>query len=332
MRALITGGAGYLGRHLARKLASAGTPVTVLDDLSCANSRLDVAELDHPNIRAVHGSTLDAGLVSTLLGSHRIVVHFASVVGVEETIRQPVETVRNLQGTLNVIERLTDTHVAVFGSSADVYGLHSRVYDREMREDDLQVFEHAGVNRWAYAKVKALEELLFSTSAARVMNIRFFNCYGPYMDQPYPKRVVPQFVGQVLRHEPLRVSGDGTQTRTLCYFQDLVDGVAAAIDWLAGQRGRVDATINLGGTETLTVLEIADAVQRAAIELGLIEQPLPVETGAQMYSRPFDDGWHRVPDIRRARELFGYEPRVPLAEGLRRTLAIHHRSAVHESR
>ena len=311
MGALITGGAGYLGRHVALALAQAGHRVTVLDDLSCTNSRFEVAELSHPSIRCVRGSTNETDW-APLLAEHRMVVHFASVVGVEETIRNPLPTIRNLEGTTRLAAALTADHIAVFGSSADVYGLHSHLHDRSMQEDDLQVYEHAGVHRWVYSRVKGLEEILLSDSAARTMSLRFFNCFGPNMDFPNPKRVVPQFVGQVLAGKPLQVSGDGRQTRTLCYFQDLVDGIVMALRFLDDRPAGYASTVNLGGTETMTVLEIAHRVVEAALEVGLIDTPLPIETHAALYSREFDDTWNRVPDLTRARELFGYEPKVPV--------------------
>lgn len=323
MSALVTGGAGFLGRHVAGGLARSGLAVTVLDDLSCSNSHFDVPELDHPLIRCIQGSTLDSRTLAPLVRSHELLVHFASVVGVEETIRQPLQTVRNLEGTTRIVTELTPGHAVIFGSSADVYGMHSLVYERAMREDDLQVFEHAGVNRWVYPKVKALEELLFQNSPARTISIRFFNCYGPGMDQPSPKRVVPQFVSQVLRRKPLKVSGDGQQTRTMCYFQDLVDGVLAAVNLVSRQPAPFSLTINLGGSETVTVLELAQRIVRTALDIGLLRESLPIETQAQLYSRPFDDSWNRVPDLERARLLLGYRPKIALDEGLRRTLEYH---------
>src|SRR5262245_34549698 len=160
MRVLLTGGAGFLGRHVARSLAMAGESVTVLDDLSCSNSSFDCPELEHAAIRCIAGSTLDAPLVRDRVRRHDAVLHLASVGGDAETICHPIETMRNLEGTMNVVQALTPSQVVLFTSSADVYGLHSHLYDRPMREDDMQVFEHSAVNRWVYPKIKALEENL----------------------------------------------------------------------------------------------------------------------------------------------------------------------------
>src|SRR5262245_16179332 len=130
---LITGGAGFLGRYLAHTLAASGRRLTVLDDLSCSNSTFDCAELQHDRIHCIRGSVFNRSLVNRLVAEHRTVVHFASVVGVEETILHITRTTENLNGTLNVVSALTPEHVTLFGSSADVYGAHSHLYDRAMR-------------------------------------------------------------------------------------------------------------------------------------------------------------------------------------------------------
>ena len=202
---VITGGAGFLGRYLAKSLATSGLRVTVLDDLSCSNSTFDCPELQHERIRCVKGSVFNRRLVNKLVAEHKTVVHLASVVGVEETISHSKRTVENLKGTLNVVGALSPEHVTLFTSSADVYGAHSHFYDRAMREDDYFLFQSAKVNRWVYPHVKALEENLITNSIARSVVIRVFNTYGPAMDFPAPKRVIPHFIDRVLSRQPLRL-------------------------------------------------------------------------------------------------------------------------------
>jgi nucleoside-diphosphate-sugar epimerase len=140
------------------------------------------------------------------------------------------------------------------------------------------------------------------------------------MDFPHAKRVLPQMIERVFRRLPFRVSGDGSQRRTFCYHTDTIDGVllalAAARDSPAGSH----ATFNIGHPQAYTIRELAERINRVAVELGLLGAPLPIELHAQLYSQPFDDAWHRAPDIRRARELLGFEPRVGLEDGLARTL------------
>jgi len=323
---LITGGAGFLGRFLAARLHAAGCGVTVLDDLSCANSTFDCAALAPQGIRKVRGSVFDRALVERLVGAHPLVVHFASVVGVEETVSRTMATIENLNGTINVVRALTRDHVVMFGSSADVYGAHSHMYDRAMREDDLFVYENGRVNRWVYPHVKTLEENLIGNGAARSVVVRIFNSYGPEMDYPAPKRVVPHFIDCVLHERPLLLSGDGAQRRSFCFVDDMIDGFVAVLRHAWQRRGGESSEcFNIGHPEPIAIRELAHLMVGCALDAGLIDAPLPVLADRFTYSQPFDDRWHRTPDIDRARQVLGFAPRVPLREGLARTLAHYER-------
>src|SRR4029077_17315744 len=196
-------------RYLVSALAKSGRRVTVLDDLSCSNSTFECPELRQEKICCIRGSVFDRRLVAKLVAKHRTVVHLASLVGVEETISHTKRTVENLKGTLNVVDALSVDHVGLFTSSADVYGAHSHFYDRAMREDDYFLFQNAKVNRWVYPHVKALEENPIVNSPARSVIIRVFNTYGPAMDFPAPKRVIPHFIDRVFKRQSLCLSGDG---------------------------------------------------------------------------------------------------------------------------
>ncbi|HKU85066.1 MAG TPA: NAD-dependent epimerase/dehydratase family protein [Casimicrobiaceae bacterium] len=317
---LITGGAGFLGRHLAARLDASGCRVTVLDDLSCANSTFDCAGLASTRIRKIHGSVFDRALVARLVATHPVVVHFASVVGVEETVSHTIPTIENLSGTIGVVRALTPDHVVLFGSSADVYGVHSRLYDQPMREDDLVVYENGRVNRWVYPHVKALEENLFSNSAARSAVVRIFNCYGAEMDYPAPKRVIPHFIDCILHRRPLLLSGDGAQRRSFCYVDDMVDGLVAVLKHAAGGEGPRSQCFNLGHPEPICIRDLAHAMVDCALDIGLIDKPLPIVADRFVYSQGFDDRWHRTPDIGHAARTLGFSPRVALRDGLGRTL------------
>jgi nucleoside-diphosphate-sugar epimerase len=320
---IITGGAGFLGRYLAHALATSGRKVTVLDDLSCSNSTFDCVPLRHGGIRCVKGSVFDRGLMDALIAEHKTVVHFASVVGVQETISHPLRTTRNIDGTLNVVNALTPHHIALFASSADVYGAHSHIYDRAMREDDYFLFQNAAVNRWVYPHVKALEETLIANSAARSVVIRVFNTYGPDMDFPEPKRVVPHFIDRVLAKDSLMLSGDGMQRRSFCYVDDMIRGMVLALAHAAAQAAPFSRCFNLGSATPITIRELAEQIVKVAVELGLLDEPYPIRPHGFQYSQDFDDSWSRVPDITRAKESFGFSPRVSLLEGLRVTLAYY---------
>ncbi len=324
---LITGGAGFLGRFLAARLEAEGSAVTVLDDLSCANSTFDCAALTSPRIRKIRGSVFDRALVERLAATHPVVVHFASVVGVEETVSRTIPTIENLNGTINVVRALTPAHVVVFGSSADVYGAHSRLYDRAMREDDLFVYENGRVNRWVYPHVKTLEENLVSNGAARSVVVRIFNSYGPEMDYPAPKRVIPHFIDCILGRRPLLLSGDGAQRRSFCFVDDMIDGFVAVLRHAARRQEQRSDCFNIGHPEPVSIRDLAHLIVGCALDAGLLEAPLPIVPDRFRYSQPFDDAWHRTPDIAHARRVLGFAPRVALRDGLARTLAHYRRHA-----
>jgi nucleoside-diphosphate-sugar epimerase len=274
----------------------------------------------HPRLK---GSVFDRELTDALIAEHRTVIHLASVVGVQETISHPMRTTRNIEGTLNVVNALSPQHVAMFASSADVYGAHSHIYDRAMREDDYFLFQNTAVNRWVYPHVKALEETLIVNSAARSVVIRVFNTYGPDMDFPEPKRVVPHFIDRVLAKESLTLSGDGSQRRSFCYVDDMVRGMVLALAYTASQAAPFSRCFNLGSPNPITIRELAEQIVKAALELRILDEPPPIRPHAFQYSQDFDDSWSRVPDITRSKESFGFSPRVSLLEGLRVTLAYY---------
>jgi UDP-glucose 4-epimerase len=320
---LITGGAGFLGRYLANALATSRLRVTVLDNLSCSNSTFNCPELQHEKIHCIKESVFNRRLVDQLVAEHRTVVHLASVVGVEETISHTEQTVENLNGTLNVVRALTPEHVTLFTSSADVYGAHSRYYDRAMREDDYFLFQSAQVNRWVYSHVKALEENLITNSPARSVVIRVFNTYGPAMDFPVPKRVIPHFIHRALAGQPLTLSGDGSQCRTFCYVEDMIRGMVLALGYAASRRAPFSDCFNLGSPDPITMRELANKIVKLAVELRLAAMPCPVLPHAFHYSRSFDDSWNRVPDITRSENILGYRPLVSLSDGLKFTLTYY---------
>jgi nucleoside-diphosphate-sugar epimerase len=248
------------------------------------------------------------------------VVHFASIVGVEETISHTRYTIENLTGTLNIVRALTPDHITLFSSSADVYGAHSHLYNRAMREDDYSLFQNARVNRWVYPHVKALEENLFMNSVARSIVIRIFNTYGPAMDYPAPKRVIPHFIARILKAEPLTLSGDGSQCRSFCYVGDMMRGMILALQYAASQPVPFSECFNLGSPEPITMLDLADKIVSVGVALGLIPTPCPIRSHGFHYTQGFDDTWNRIPDITRATKILGFRPRVSLADGLEATL------------
>jgi nucleoside-diphosphate-sugar epimerase len=193
-----------------------------------------------------------------------------------------------------------------------------------MREEDLLLYEDSRVNRWVYPKIKSLEENLVANCHARSINVRVFNCYGPGMDYPAGKRVIPQFINNVLDRKPFNISHDGSQTRSFCFYADMVRGILSAAEYAQLLPAGGQETINIGSTETYSILELAELMNQAAVAMRLLDEPMPIYTGKDIYSQAFDDSWDRVPDLTRAKNLLNYEPTVSLNEGLTETLSYYH--------
>jgi nucleoside-diphosphate-sugar epimerase len=318
---VIAGGAGFLGRHLANHLAVSGWTVTVFDDLSSANASFSWPALDHPSIRSIRGSMFDADLIRALAKEHNYFVHLASIVGVGETIDHPIETAENLVGTLNIVKAMTADHVLIFGSSADVYGIHSLYHNGPMQEEDDVAYEHALINRWVYPKIKSVEECVVAACPARSISFRIFNAYGPDMDYPQAKRVIPQFVRQVFLREPIRIHGSGEQLRSFCYYTDTISGFARSLDYAPGLPAHASETMNIGDDRVISILDLARRLMKIAIANQFLDTALPIETDqATFYTQSFNDAWNRIPDLSRIRNRLGFCQHVSLDEGLLLTL------------
>ncbi|MDG9720941.1 SDR family oxidoreductase [Streptomyces sp. DH24] len=312
-RALVTGGAGFLGSHLCGRLVEAGTEVVCLDNL-CTGTRANVAHLEqHPGFRFVRADATDPAALSGLPGRFDLVLHFACPASPADYLRLPLETLDvGSTGTRNALERArADGARFVLASTSEVYG------------DPLEHPQHEGywgnVNpvgpRSVYDESKRFAEALV-TAHRRVHGtdtavVRIFNTYGPRM-RTGDGRAVPAFVAQALDGVPLTVAGDGSQTRSLCYVDDTVAGVLALA--ASGESGPV----NIGGGEEITVLDLARRV------IGLTGSASRI----RFVDRPVDDPARRRPDTRLARELLGWSPRVGWSEGLGRTVGWFMRSAV----
>ncbi|WP_073951307.1 NAD-dependent epimerase/dehydratase family protein [Streptomyces kebangsaanensis] len=304
-RALVTGGAGFVGSHLCARLLQAGTAVVCLDNLA-TGAHANVAELEqHRGFRFVRADATDADAVRGLPGRFDLVLHFACPASPADYLRLPLQTLDvGSTGTRNVLERArADGARFLLASTSEVYG------------DPLEHPQHEGywgnVNpvgpRSVYDESKRFAEALVTAHrgvhGTGTAIVRIFNTYGPRM-RTGDGRAVPTFIAQALDGMPLTVAGDGSQTRSLCYVDDTVDGVLALA--ASGETGPV----NIGGTDEITVLGLA----RRIVEL----------TGSasrvRFVDRPVDDPGRRRPDTRLARERLGWQPHVTWTEGLRRTI------------
>ncbi|WP_075737447.1 NAD-dependent epimerase/dehydratase family protein [Streptomyces acidiscabies] len=319
MRTLVTGGAGFVGRHLALLLHDQGHQVTALDTLGDANAVFGHHELTQWEIPVIEGSVGDQELMRRLLDEHEAIAHLAApTVGVEQMLRTPGTQVAALQDTATLAGLLTADHTLLYASTSDVYGLHSRHYgNKPMAEDDLTVYESPSVSRWNYSRAKALAENLFACCPARTVCVRIFNAYGPGFDYPQARRVIPRLTEAVFAGLPLRVSGDGSQHRAFCHIDDLVAGMACALDRAGKFTSGGNLPVNLGNPDAyVSIRELADLIAELAVTEGFVDKTPEVLVEGYAYSEHFDDTWNRCPDIDRARTMFDFEPTVGLRDGL----------------
>jgi UDP-glucose 4-epimerase len=310
VRSLVTGGAGFIGSHLVDALVAEGADVTVLDNLTTGRA----ANVD-PGARFVSGSILDADLVSKLVDAADEVFHLAAAVGVRHILDDPVGALRtNIHGTENVLEACVRSGTPVLiASTSEVYGKSPRV---PWREDDDRVLGATTVPRWTYATAKAVDEHLgvaYAEAGLPVSIVRYFNAYGPRLDEKGYGSVVARFLGQALAGQPLTVHGDGTQTRCFTYVTDSVAGTLLA----ARRRGEHASIFNLGSEHETAVRDLASMI----IEVTGSSSDVQLVSYQAAFGEHFEDAPRRRPDTTRARTVLGWQPTVELREGLDRTLA-----------
>jgi len=312
MRVLVTGGAGYIGSHLVDALCEAGNNVTILDNLSTGT----VANIEHrlDEVTLINGSILDADTVEEAVGASQLVFHLAAAVGVRHIVEDPLGSLLvNTRGTENV---LTACHRSwkkvVVASTSEVYGKTSKV---PMAEDDDRVLGPTTVHRWSYSTAKAIDEHLAFAFAAHelpVVIVRYFNSYGPRLDEKGYGSVVANFLRQALAGEPLTVHGDGRQSRCFTYVDDTVRGTM-----LAGFTPEAEGSVfNLGSTVETTIKELAEKIRDTVGS----ESEIDTTSYESYYGPGFEDTRRRVPDISRAQQVLGWEPTTSLDQGLAQTI------------
>ena len=317
MVALITGGAGFIGSHVAEELLKMGNRVLVIDDLSTGKKE----NIDHlkedEKFSFIQGTILNEPLMERLVEECDIIYHLAAAVGVEFIIGNPIKSIEiNVLGT-EIVLRLAEKNKkkVIIASSSEIYGKNQK---EVFKETDGRVMGTTLTHRWSYSCSKALGEFLalayWREKRLPVIIVRLFNTCGPRQTGKYGM-VVPRFIEQALSGEPITIYGDGNQTRSFAYVSDVVNGIVS----LASHPGAVGEIFNLGGEGKITISDLAEKIKRFSKSDSQIVY-LPYE---EVYGEGFEDMRHRIPDTTKLRNLIGYAPRVGLDDALKKTIEYH---------
>jgi UDP-glucose 4-epimerase len=315
MHALITGGAGFIGSHLAEHLLTAGHEVVVLDDLT-TGSRENLSSIyGHSRFRYVPGSVLDEALVDTLASQVDTIFHLAAAVGsfvIRDRTLQSLRT--NIHGTENVLTAAHRHHARVLiTSSSEVYGKNTKI---GLREDDDRVVGSPLLHRWSYSEAKAVDESLtrayVTELGLQAVIVRLFNTVGPRQTGRYGM-VIPRFVAQALAGQPLTIFGTGAQVRCFCHVHDVVPALLALVE----HQGAYGTAVNLGSSEQVSIAGLALrvlALTHSASDIIHMSYEEGIGPG-------YEDLQRRVPDCTRAREMIGFRPLRTLDDILRSVIA-----------
>lgn len=315
MRVLVTGGAGYIGSHLVDALLKRGDEVLVVDNLSTGKIENIKHLLDQPALHFINDSILNEPLLERFVASMDRIFHLAAAVGVRNILQDPLAAINtNVRGT-EVVLGLAFKYWkrVVIASTSEIYGKASHV---PFHEDDDRVLGSTGVARWSYSMSKAIDEHFAFAYAAKGLSVsivRYFNSYGPRLDERGYGSVVANLTRQALRGEPLTVHGDGKQTRCFTYIDDTVAGTL-----LAGEvKGAIGEAFNIGSTTETSILDLAKLIKRITRS----KSPIQFQTYEAYYGEGFEDTRRRVPSGEKARRLLGFTPKVNLEIGLKKTIA-----------
>ncbi|MBK6420813.1 MAG: GDP-mannose 4,6-dehydratase [Gemmatimonadetes bacterium] len=315
MRVFITGGAGFIGSHLAERLLARGDRVLVLDDLSTGTMDNIQHLVGQPGFEYRIGTALDLPLVTECVDRCDVTVHLAAAVGVKLIVERPVHTIEtNVGCTEAVLDAAAKKQKLVLvASTSEVYGKSGKIPFSE--EDDLQLGPTSH-SRWAYACSKALDEWLalayLREKKVPVILARFFNTVGPRQTGRYGM-VLPNFAAQALAGDPITVYGTGTQSRCFGHVNDAVESILRLIATPAA----VGQVFNVGNDEEVTILQLAERVRAAAGSSSEIRL-VPYN---EAYPEGFEDMHRRVPDVRKLERAIGFRPRTPLVQIIADVLA-----------
>jgi UDP-glucose 4-epimerase len=311
LRALITGGSGFIGSHLSEALLARGDEVLILDDLSTGSIDNITHLKGRPGFEYFVDSVDNEPLLAELIDRSDVVFHLAAAVGVKLIVESPVRTIEtNVHGTEVVLKHANKKKkLVVIASTSEVYGKSN---DVPFREDSDLVMGPTPKHRWAYACSKALDEFLalayWKEKKLPVIIVRFFNTVGPRQTGQYGM-VIPNFVRQALAAEPITVFGDGTQSRAFTHVSDVVGALIA----LVNEPAAIGQVVNIGSVEEISIADLAQRVRTLCESTSSIKY-VPYD---EAYESGFEDMPRRVPDLSKIRKMIGYRPRHTLDDILR---------------
>jgi UDP-glucose 4-epimerase len=312
---LITGGAGFIGSHLAERLLADGHRVVVVDDFSTGSPENLAAVAKNPGLQVIESRVSTCRELSDLVGGCATVYHLAAAVGVDLVVRSPIHTIANNLDETSVVLEAAGHHgvPVILTSTSEVYG---KSQNPEFSEEDDLLIGPPHLARWAYACSKLMDEFLALAYRRErhlaVTIVRLFNTVGPRQTGSYGM-VLPRFIAAARAGQPLRIFGDGAQTRCFCYVGDTVEALVRLRQCSAA----VGEVLNVGSTEEIAIRDLALLVKETLASPSLLEY-VPYDVA---YAPGFEDMRRRKPSVEKLARLTGFRPCTPLRDIIRRTAA-----------
>ena len=311
MKILVTGGAGFIGSFLSEALLQDGHEVFILD--SGPSTKIQNI-LSNDNLHYIRDSVLNNDILESLIMKVDFIYHIAAIVGVKYYVLDPYEVLNvNINSTQNVLKYAYKYgKKVVFSSTSEVYGKNPKV---PFKEDDERILGPTSIDRWCYSTSKAVGEhfcFAYKNRGLQIVIIRYFNVYGPKLDQLDMGRVITIFLGQILRDEPVTVIGDGKQTRCFTYISDAIRATVSA----GFSDEAIGGVFNIGTDVETSITELAQKM----IDISGSKSNIKYVSEYSKYGESYEDIRRRIPDITRMKTILKVQPKVSLGEGLEKTI------------